>query len=109
MKQLYRIAYERPGGVAGITFSAADTIAAVEFSELWEHLCGVKVLTLKPLGSSKIQPRPYGRTSRSLTGVPSSPPEATAAGGLGSPLPATEVVEQLSAAEQFQLEISKNG
>ena len=92
MKQLYRIAYERPGGVAGITFSAADTVAAVEFSELWEHLCGVKVLTLKPLGSSKIQPKAYTRTSRPLTG------------GLESPLDAT-----LTQDEQFQLEIGRRG
>ena len=104
MKQLYRISYERPGGVAGITFSAADTIAAVEFSELWEHLCGVRVLTLKPLGSSKIQLRPYTRTSRSKTG------------GLGSPLPATEVsvpslppAATLSQEELFQLEARQDG
>lgn len=61
MRQLYRQTYLRGGSPRSITFSAADAVSAAEFSELWEHLSGCPVLTLKPIGRSKIPEHPWTR------------------------------------------------
>ena len=61
MTQLYRIAYLIKGRVGGITFSAADSLDAADFSELWERVVGCPVLTLKPIGASKIPQPPWER------------------------------------------------
>ncbi len=61
MTQLYRIAYERKGQICGVTFSAPDAVSAADFSELWEKTCGCPVLTLKPLGVSKVLTPPWER------------------------------------------------
>ena len=55
MTQLYRACYLRDGFPRGVTFSAADTDEAVEFSAFWEKTTKCPVLTLKEIGQSKIK------------------------------------------------------
>lgn len=63
MTQLYRQTYLRKGRPCSVTFSAPDAVSAAEFSELWERVVGCPVLTLVPLGRSKIPSPPWERWS----------------------------------------------
>lgn len=60
-KQLYRAVYARGSTVVGVTFSAADLIAAVRWSEAWERMTGCPVLTLKPEPASPFTKQFYQR------------------------------------------------
>ena len=84
---LYRLTYADPTTPRSIIFSAADTIAAAEFSELWEAVMKLPVLTLKPIGSSKFPDKLY------QPGYARRPP------------PGLIAVDELTKEEQFQLEI----
>ena len=68
MTQLYRITYARKGTPCSVTFSAPDVLSAADFSELWEKTCGCPVLTLKPIGVSKIPDIDYKRIYSSRRG-----------------------------------------
>jgi hypothetical protein len=94
MSQLWRICYVRDGAPRNVTCFAADAIAAAEFSELWERMLGCPVLTVKPLGASKIAPAAYTRR-RALLGVNS--------------VTRSEAADALTAEEQFQLELKERG
>ena len=59
---LWRTCYQRKdGSVSGLTFWAADLVAALEFERIWERMAGVKPLTLKAIGPSRFIER-GGRT-----------------------------------------------
>lgn len=58
---LYRLTYTRSGAPCSATFSAADAIEAAEFSTLWERTIKLPVLTMVPLGISKIPDIDYKR------------------------------------------------
>lgn len=96
MTQLYRITYLRAACPCSVTFSAADAVDAAEFSALWEQVAGLPVLTLVPLGPSKILSPSY---RRARPGV--NPGKMTSPGDL-PPLKQ----DSLSPEESFQLEVS---
>jgi len=54
---LYRLCYLREGKMRGVTFFAGDLVAALEIEQMWERLAKVKVLTIKPVGSSRFVAR----------------------------------------------------
>ena len=91
--QLYRITYLREGFPRSVTFFAADAVEAAAWSEVWEALAGVEVLTIKPIGISKFPEHPWQRTSQALPGAPNHP---------GSAADASELTQE----ELFQSEIS---
>ena len=86
---LYRITYVRVTYPCSVTFSAADTIDAAEFSELWEAVTKLPVLTLKPIGESKFPGKPH------QPGYARRPPPGLIAVDK----------DELTKEEQFQLEI----
>lgn len=51
---LHRITYIQDGAPRGVTFAGANMVEALEFAELWERVTKCPVLTIKPLGASKI-------------------------------------------------------
>lgn len=61
---LHRLTYIRDGQPRGVTFAGADLVEALEFAELWERVTRCPVLTIKPLGASKITTRPLGGPGR---------------------------------------------
>lgn len=58
MPQLFRICYLREHRPVGVTFSAADLVTAMEFSEAWEARTKCPVLTLRALPASRFNPPP---------------------------------------------------
>ena len=97
MSQLWRICYVRDGAPRNVTCFAADALAAAEFADLWERMLGCPVLTVKPLGGSKITPPAYTRR-RALPGVNSA---------TQSRVNSVTRSEALSSEEQFQLELKE--
>ena len=50
---IWRLCYVRSSVPKGVTFFAADLVAATVFTDLWERMTKCPVLTLKPLGISR--------------------------------------------------------
>jgi len=48
---LFRITYIRGDKPRGVTFHGADYVEALQFADLWEHVTGCPVLTIKPIKS----------------------------------------------------------
>ena len=93
---LYRQTYLRNSKPASVTFSAADAADAADFSELWEKVAKLPVLTLVPIGSSKFPSPPYSRTSQALPG----------GGAVGALSPKAQA--KLTKEEQFQLDVKES-
>ena len=54
---LFRACYVRDGFPRGVTFSAADLVEALWFSDFWEKITKCPVLTLKQVGRAKFTAR----------------------------------------------------